>query len=139
MANILSSITSGYPIIGVFRRKVLDIEYLYPLALFMKTENLLYVFLHDKEILRQEPSGEVHIQAPDIRTVNFVLFEAMNNAVHGIYEYIINGFDSLLNRFYSLRNVRVKKCENCAGHYLSFLKDSDERCPTCKILTPYID
>lgn len=141
MANILSSLTSGYPLLGIFKRKTEEFEYLYPLALFTKSENLLYLFFHDRKLILQEPSGEVHIKAPDLRTINFVLFESINNTAWGTYEYVIEGFDRLFKKFFTLTNVRIRKCHNCGGTFLEFQKhqEKDELCYVCRTLVNYIE
>jgi tRNA(Ile)-lysidine synthase TilS/MesJ len=140
IANIISSLISGYPLLGIFRRRVKNFEYIYPLSLFTKRENLLYLFFENKKLLLQEPSGNVHRRAPDLRTISFILFEEMNMATWGIYEYIIEGFNNLLDTYLRFSESKIQMCKNCKGIFLKFqeLKSNDTLCPVCQTLSPYI-
>jgi len=145
VANILSSVLSGYPILGIFKRKINDFEYIYPICTFTKSENLLYVFLNERSLLLQEPSGEVHQKAPDLRTAMFTLFSKMNEVFPGFYEYMILSLDHLLENFLDFSKIKIKKCINCGGYFLNYEnknnKDSEDLnlCPVCKLLSPYIE
>ncbi len=133
VSGILSSYTTGYPLLGLSKKKVGDLTYVYPLIHTFKKENLLYLFHTAPQYTGFSRSGEVHIQAPSSRSAYFMLFEQMNNLWPGIERHLYAGYRQL----FPSSEKPFFQCTNCQGLFHQVDQEKPALCDACQIFDKY--
>lgn len=139
VAGLLNSYTTGYQMADIFKRKVGEYTYIYPLMFVPKKELHLYFYHHMKRYAVHSYPNAWELNPKD-RNYYYYLADQLQNIFPGIENYLFEANEWQIKR---QKALKFTKCSNCGSHILQqdYAPVNNDLCDVCDtfVKLKYID
>lgn len=131
VAGLLNSFTTGYQMADMFKRKVGNYTYIYPLLFVPKKELHIYFYYHKERYAVHSYPNAWEINPKD-RNYYYFLADSLQTEFPGIENYLYEAHARMLQRQSVLHFTR---CNNCGSHILQqdYAPLNSECCDVCRV------